>query len=408
MKMQRKRFIFLSLLFALFFSSKLLYPENDLNEWNYDDNYKKKMIFLHAFVNYELDPSWEIEWERNLYKANGLRTSFGSVTVKDLNSEIDIKLNYQLGKNWFFRASILRRQTQYGNQDEEHNYMGFETRLYKNLSIFSLCNATYDKEDIDLLLGFSIMNKSSEQFCRLALTYDDFLYDEKNPSGGQVSGEPLGVDWAVRAKWKAVTFFSKGKYMNPLKIELNDAELSPERYFLKKQTNDLTAKLYCFLKERNFIEFKLFHYHYLKQELFYQSEFSYYYLNEIYDLACKYNHPLNDKFLIKPVLHYILQNSKANGLRSYNFSRKEIIPMVLLEYERERTIWEVGLMRSAYDLELDDINDTLNYTRTNSTTKFMIRWTHKFNRNSKLQFSLSHVPDIEGYGGGNLNFMLFF
>jgi len=381
---------------------------NNSDDWHFDDNYKKKRIFIHAFANYDLDSSWQMDWEQNLFKKNALKTAFGSVTVKDLNSEINLKLNMKISNSWWFRSSFLRRRIQYKNSVEDHNFMGFEKFFSDVFSIFILCNAFYDKEDIDILLGLSVMNKNLENYCRIALTYDNFLYDEKNPFKGKVSSVPLGIDWAIRFSWKDLILFTEGKYVNSLDIDFTDQELSPQLYFSKNQINHLTWKLYYFFGIENFFEVRFNHYHFLEQKLYYHSPSDYSYLHEIYEFAGKYQQPFSKQLILSSSLHYIVQNSAAEGLRDYNFTRREIIPTIILKYSRVSNTWELGIIRSSYRYELEDVNDPLSYNNSNSTLKIMLRWAHLFNQNTKLQFSLSHVPYLEGYGGGNLDFMIFF
>ena len=261
----KKYLIFTIIIFNVIINS--FAQQNVPYEWEFDDDYKKTRIFVHAFVNYDFSPLWQIEWEKNLFKRNGLKLDFGSTTLKDLYNEIELVLNVDIGKDWWFRTSFYRDQNQYKDENEEHNYMGFEKRIYRNLSIHSLCNVYYDKEDMDIDLGFSVMDSTLEKYCRIALSYDDFLYDEKNQISGKVTEEPLGVNWAIRYDLNKIWFFTQGKYVNCFVIEYNDPELSPEIYLLKHQINNMIAKMYYFFKEDCFAELRLEHYHFFKKEL---------------------------------------------------------------------------------------------------------------------------------------------
>lgn len=79
-----------------------------------------------------------------------------------------------------------------------------------------------------------------------------------------------------------------------------------------------------------------------------------------------------------------------------------------MEYTKSNNAWEFGFLWSKYRLDYDDINNLDDYETLNSDIKFMIRWTYNFSKNARLQFSLSHVPEIDGFGGGNLHYMMFF
>ena len=154
MEKLRKVFALDILLVLVFLSFRSLYPETRFSNWKFDNHYKKRLIFLHSFVNYELDSSWQIDWQREYFRMNGLKLSFGSVTAKNLNSSIEAVINNDLGKGWYFRAEFNQIKQRMKHEPEYSSFMGFEKNIFKNFSIFSQCNPTYDKEDIDLLLGY--------------------------------------------------------------------------------------------------------------------------------------------------------------------------------------------------------------------------------------------------------------
>jgi hypothetical protein len=407
--MGKSRFDFcLVLILIIILPNKLLYSETEIDNWKFDNNYKKQMIFLHSFLNYELDTSWQLDWHRELFRKNGLKTSFGSVTVKDLNSSIEAVLNSDLGKGWFFRGEFTHIQQQMKYEPVNNNFLGFEKKIFQQFSIFSQCNPAYDKEDIDLLLGFSFMNKSADNYCRLALNYDDFLYDEKNPSGGKVVAEPLGIKWAVRYSYQGFLLSSFGKIMNVFEIEFPDSSLSPEKKFHSKKNDEFKVWLFYFFNSGHIAELNFYQYFFQQIERFYSEVSNYKYRDRITDLALKYNHHLHENLTLRGVVHFVKQEAVANGMREYDFSRTELLPMIMFQFARKNSLWEIAYLRSSYDLTLNDEIEILSYNREKTFQKFMLRWTYNFNAAARLQFSLSHVPNIEGYGGGNLNFMLFY
>jgi|GEM_PF-6872117 len=385
-----------------------LYPDPELPDWKFDDEYKATRIFLHNFATYDFHPLWELDYEKNLLKKNELLLSFGSTHVKDLSNEIKMNINQELGKGWWFRSNFFRHQTQYKDKQEEYFYMGFERRIYKHLSIFSMCNAEYDKEFIDLDLGFSIKNKTSEKYFRLALSYDDFLYDEKNQIGGRVTREPLGITWQIRYGNDKFNFFTTGKVLNPFQIKFENQELSPDIYLTEDQTNNSTAKIYYFFQEELFSEFKWKYYLFTEKKLFYESENDYSYKNVINDFSLQLSCLIDNNIAIRPVLHYVFQEATAKGIRNYDFKRKEIMPAVFCEYNLKNTIWEAGLLGTVYKADMDDIIFENDYFYRNDDLKFYLCWIYNFSKNTKLKFSLSHVFAVHGFGGGNLQYMMRF
>lgn len=385
-----------------------LYAETNADDWKFDDNYRHRMIFLHSFLNYELDTNWQLDWYRERFRSSGLKVSYGSVTVKDLNSSMKAFINQELVNDWKFLAEFDHSEKQYKHEPVHANFMGFEKRLYKQFSIFSQCHPTYDKEDIDLLLGVSLMDKLSENYFRLALNYDDFLYDEKNPRGGRVTSEPLGLKWAVRIPYKRFLLASRGKVMNDSEIEFPDSSLSPNVYFERKKSDDIEIKFYYLSDKGHIAELSLYQYFYSRQERFYDELQNYKYRDKITNISIKYYHRLRENLLIKGILHYVQQESNAEGSKNYHFNRQEILPMFLLQYKKNATSWEIGYLRTDYELELDNNLADSSYQQSKNTQKYILRWTYNFSKFARLQFSVSHVPNIEGYGGGNLNLMILY
>lgn len=399
--------LYLTLILFLF-SGKFLHPEVRFKNWRFDNNYKKKRIFLQSFVNYELDPSWQIEWQRNLFRQNALRLAFGSVSVKNLNSSIEAVINYDLGNGWYFRAESNKIKQKMKYELENNIFLGFEKKIYKQFSLYSQCNPTYDKEDIDILLGLSLMNDPADNYFRLALTYDDFLYDEKNPSGGKVVSEPLGIKWDVNLYKNKFLLSSSGKIENCFEVDFPDSSLSAERYSFNNKNDEFEIWLYYLFTAGHIAEVDFYHYYFRQSEKFYEQTSDYEYKDHIYDLALKYNHLCHPDLMLKTALHIIGQQAEAEGQRDYNFKRNELIPSIILEFRGENTFWEFGYIRNSYELNLDDNMGSSSYRRERSFQTLMIRWTYNFNAFARLQFSMSHVPDIEGAGAGNVNFLLLY
>ena len=252
------------------------------------------------------------------------------------------------------------------------------------------------------------MNENKDQYCRLALTYDDFLFDEKNPSGGKVVSEPLGTKWSVRFSKNRFLFSSTGNFNNLFEVEFPDSVFSPDRSSFSNKNDEITVWLYYFFKAGHIAEFNFYHYFFRQKETFYEQTSDYDYRDYIYDFAVKYYHQLHKTLIIKGFLHFVRQEAEAEGQRNYDFKRNEILPKLILQFSEGRSLWEIGYIRSSYKLNLDDALGTSSYSRSNSFQTLMIRWTYMISDFARLQFSLSHVPDFDGFGGGNLNFLLHY
>ncbi|MBN1294736.1 MAG: hypothetical protein JXB48_23065, partial [Candidatus Latescibacteria bacterium] len=74
-------------------------------DWEFDQVYDEKLLYLHTLVNYEYDPDWQQIWEKELMTSTGVRFDFGSVSAYKLLHYEDIVINQDLGKSWRFRST---------------------------------------------------------------------------------------------------------------------------------------------------------------------------------------------------------------------------------------------------------------------------------------------------------------
>ncbi|MCK4696138.1 MAG: hypothetical protein KAT74_10265, partial [Candidatus Cloacimonetes bacterium] len=77
-------------------------------------------------------------------------------------------------------------------------------------------------------------------------------------------------------------------------------------------------------------------------------------------------------------------------------------------YSLSKSEWEIGYMISNFDFNYDDIIAENNYEKNCYEEKVQISWTYNINKNTRLLLSLSHVPSIDGFGGANLHYIMFF
>ena len=65
-------------------------------------------------------------------------------------------------------------------------------------------------------------------------------------------------------------------------------------------------------------------------------------------------------------------------------------------------------MFSIYDYEYQDFGYKSDYSDKRYTDKLKLGWIYSFPNNAQINISLSHQVSIGGFGGANLQYIMFF
>jgi hypothetical protein len=148
-------------------------------EWTFEEAYDERFLYLHPLVNYNFNAQWQYDWERNLFKGQGFSLSVGSVTTHDLLVDGSLVLNQPLGEGWHFRGEGRWLETRHHTNIQQTTYMGLTKQIIGNNSIYMLVNPAYNKEYTDLNMGIMFSDSSYENYLRLGIVWEDFVYDDK-------------------------------------------------------------------------------------------------------------------------------------------------------------------------------------------------------------------------------------
>ena len=69
---------------------------------------------------------------------------------------------------------------------------------------------------------------------------------------------------------------------------------------------------------------------------------------------------------------------------------------------------EAGFLFSIFNWDYVSYAGRDNYDRKDNSTKLMLGYQYQFDNNAIILFSLSHEIDTDGFGGGDLQYMMFF
>lgn len=377
-------------------------------EWTYDQGNVDERLYLHVATNYAFDQDWSRAWEKNYLKASGIRMNYGSVTTSELLSDFQILINEQIAKGWKFHSHFIQYDSRHRNDKVESNFIGLEKSIFSNISLFALFSPYFDKEKIDSKVGLTISSSNQKKYLRLSYVFDDFVYEQKNSLSGKTIQKPGRLDWKLRTGGKNWTIYSDGQYSRAFKREFQDRERSPEINWHSQSIDDITTKLYYRPTENIFLEFRNWYYQFYEAKNFWNPLYNFSYQNTIYQNSVYGTFQINKKFDIRYEFHHIYQNSEADGYQEYDFKRREIFfPDIFIDYKTGHEIFTLGYFGTSYTWQkenhLSDDSEQKGYE-----DKLIAGWQHSFSSKTKLKLSISHSTTYHGFGGGNIQYMMYF
>lgn len=377
-------------------------------QWEFEDTYRDRMLYLHAFMNYQLDAFWQWEWEQSYFSRHGFRLTVGSVTTDELLVDGQLVINQDLGGGWRFRGRGTFYATHHLNSGERSSFMGFERTLYKNLAIFLLANPDYDKENTDASMGVLLTSQNREKYVRLAFITEDFVYQEKNDRGGISLKSPYALEWFLRygsGKWWV---YSGGKLSTGFERQYPDKEASPEIDYHQQQINHFTAKLYYLPADSSIIAMNFAYYQFEEAQNFTVPAQDYEYANTLYDTSIEFIAPFKRYNRFRLLSHYIHQSAQSREYSAHDFERNDLLMGLFYERFLSRHKIDLGYMFSLFEWDYKGFSGQDNYARDGYVDKIKLGWTYAFKNQARLQISISHQLNIGGFGGANLQYLMFF
>jgi len=379
------------------------------NRWFYDEGKQDKLLFLHTLVNYEFDPIWWYEWDKNLLSESIVKFSFGSVEIHDLLVNARIVVNEKIANGLWFQADLERYRSHWVNREKKNLYMGMEQDIFSGLGLFWQFNPYFDKEYIDTRFGVSYTDVKRERYIRLGLQLDNFLWQEKNPQKGEYTRTPLALFWQFRQNIGNFWIFSEGNYGNEYGKVFNNSEKEPLLSAEKGRNAEINVRAYYLSGNRLPLYFTLYHYYFFINQNFRESSSALNYENSLTTIGLEYRFYVGDKFSVRVGGHFLWQYSESAGTETYNYMRNEIMPSLFAEYRfNEKHNLELAVMESFYNWGSDSGNEIHNFAEKGNVEKVKLGWTVYLLPKVRLQLSVSHVFSIGGFGGGNIQYLMYF
>lgn len=394
---------------AVLFLSTGVHAELPQDEWSFEDGYQNDLLYVHALANYSWDLEAQFDWERNQFTNNALRVNTGSVSSDRLFTDIDVSLNEKLNDQWRFSGRFERDGQRRRSITRERLLLGFERSLFEHSAVFVALNPEYDKSFMDIAIGYALYRDNREQYLQVSLLLEDFNFDDKNDLGGSEEQQARSLEWVARwglpCDW---IVYSEGRVGQEFERRFDDVSLSSELVFQSQKNNRAELR---FTRQDNdgsfwsvwgeWVDFQ-------DIRRFRTPGFDYEYKNREYTLSVEHIRLLSERHRLRLLAHYIDRDASSLGFNGHQFERQDLVGGAFYERVRENSGVSIGYAVGTPDFTYEAVDPERSYAQGEFSDKLILGFRYSFSERAELRASVSQEVSQQGFGGGAIQFQMFF
>lgn len=403
--MPNARYLLLTLLLCGTGASAQLPAE----DWDFEDGYQKQMLFLHPFINYAYDLEWQYEWERRQFVGNALRINTGSVASDELLTDVDININQPLNEKWRFIGRFNRVGFRWQQLRDEQLHLGLERSILGSSAVYLTVNPEYNKESIDIAAGYAFYKDNREQYIRIGLLAEDFDWETKEELGGKQDQDPIAVEWAIRLglgnNW---WLFSDGKVGTGFERTFPDATTSPDVSRHDRHENKAQVRLTRGEQDGKAWSAWISWYDFNELKEFRPPGFDYDYSNTVLNVAVEHTRLIGERNRLRLLAHFVDQQAESIGFNAHDYDRQDILGGIFYEWLRPTSAITLAYAFGQPDIIYTAPDPTDNYNLDDYRDKVILGWRYTFSDDAQIRLSISHEIAEEGFGGGAIQYQMFF
>jgi hypothetical protein len=365
------------------------------------------LLFAHPLVNYHADPQWIRAWEADLQSGNSLRVNVGSVSTDDLLTDVELHLTQPMGGRFRALYDMQWWETSHLETPGTQHFLGLEFAALPTLGLQLQAHPASRKEEMDMRAGLLLHDVPRRQYLRLLVRWDDWLFEEKNDRAGTSDQVAMRFEWTTRLALRRVEMFSRGHYGSQTRHSYPDSLASPDLVDEARGRGGSETRLRALFEADRFLELELLHHEYQESRTLRGAPVTDTYRNRIVDVAVRGLWGWRDRWWVRGELHRVDQRARRRGDRSYDYGRTDWMPALFVQrrlHAMHRL--ELGYLATAYDWTGSP--EPSAPEQDGVVQKLELGWLIEFSRQSRLQVSVSHEPDPQRFGGGNIQLQLSF
>lgn len=386
-----------------------IYAQLPDDDWALEDGYDNELNYVHSLVNYAQDLEWQFEWERRQFADNSLRVNSGSVSSDRLLTDVEITINEPLNDRWRFSGRFRRDGRRQPPIAGEQLLLGLERALFESSALYLTVNPEYDKAFIDVAAGYAFYRNDREQYLRLGVLLEDLNFGSKNDQGGDQDQDPVYVEWAAR--W-AITggwfLYSEGKLGSGFERRFPDATKSPELVSHDRKSN--RAEIRASKKDEDGSAWSIWAewYELEESQTFRTPGFDYSYSNTQFNVSAEHIRLIRERHRLRLLAHYVDQQAESDGFKGHDYDRQDLLGGVFYEFLRPKSGVTLAYAFGTPDIEYRAVDPADSYDIGDYTDKIILAYRYRFSDNAQIRVSVSHEVSESGFGGGAVQFQMFF
>lgn len=376
--------------------------------WEFEDGVDDDMLYMHPLVNYAHDLYWQLEWERRLLADNSMRLNVGSISATQLLTTAALNVNEDLNDKWRFQARGFRNETRHRPNRDDQFFVGLERAIGDVSSLFLMATPQFGKESIDVYAGYTFYRDDRQQYVRAGIYLEDAIYQDKSELGGTYEQQPVALQWAVRLGTESWWIFSEGRVGTGFERAFDDPAASPELSRHERRENFARLKFTSAASDEVAWSAWVDWYDFSETKLFRQPGSDYEYANEQFNLATEYIRTLRDRHRLRFLLHYVRLDAGSQGFNEHDYDRTDLLAGAFYEYLWPRNGLTVAYAFGEPDAQYTTLDETRNFSIDGYRDKVILGWRHIFSADAQILISVSQEVSAGSFGGGNLQFQMFF
>ena len=364
-------------------------------------------LFLHERINYEFSVPAVLLWNRSRYSKNGMRLSYGSIGKTILLRNEELIIDQDLSERINFRGVYRNYEGRIYPEKMSSVYLGLSLKITEGLYAGGIFKPHFEKDNMDAGLKILWLSGSKEEYLGITLTGEDMYYDKRNTVKGQQIQNPLKIGWDIRKSAGIVNLSSQGSAGIGFVRIFSDPVLS--NGIIRHEHNSQKAVFIADMElfPGNMTVFHGFFYRFKEKMMFSEQEKDHAYNYDIDELGIKNIFRINESWSITAgVRHIRLRTEKEHSL-PFRYKRNEIMPELRLNFLSGKVEYS-----AAYFSSFIDLKDTSASEKSKDVNlyedKAEISAGIIFGNTGRLTLSLSHVTTIQGFGGGNVRYIMYF
>ena len=377
------------------------------DNWILEDGYGTNLLYVHALVNYAYDLEWQYEWERRQFAENSLRINTGSVSSDQLLTDVDLNVNQPLNDQWRFFGRFDRKGFRRRPESDDLLLLGFERSVFESSGVYVAVNPEFGKEFLDVGAGFTVYRKNREQYLRLGLLVEDMNWGSKNQQGGSQEQRPMKVEWTLRwalpSEWWV---YSEGRMGQGFERTLPDPVESPE--LITHDRRDDRIELRVSRGGERYWAAMLEWYDFEETKTFRTPGFDYDYANTQLNVGVEHVRVVADKHRWRFLIQYVDQQAESIGFRQHDFNREEVLGGIFYERLRPQSAWSIAYAFGSPDMVYEALETDNSFMKGEYTDKLIAGWRYRFSQQAQVRVTIAHEVSDEGFGGGAVQYQMFF